>query len=84
MSKCVRAASMALLFSACAYNSGVQTTESWTEVTPQQADGPAPQRIDAFAAPIERPPRMRNGCATSVTIDGDVVVVKHVHPREVY
>jgi hypothetical protein len=27
---------------------------------------------------------MRNGCATSVTIEGDVVVVKHVHPREVY
>src|SRR5918994_5604294 len=84
MSKCVRAASIALLLSACAYNSGVQTTESWTEATPQQAVGPAPQRIDAFAAPIERAPRMRNGCATSVTNDGEVVLVKHVHPREVY
>lgn len=27
---------------------------------------------------------MRNGCATSVTTDGDIVLVKHVHPREVY
>jgi hypothetical protein len=73
------------LVAACESNSKAPTSESWIELTPQQAVAPLQPRIDVYAEQDSRPPRMDSrGCATSMTKSGDVMVINRVHPREVY
>lgn len=75
----------ALALGGCTTETAAPTSETWQEVTAQQAVAPPINRIDVYAEQDRTPPRMdRNGCATSVVKDGDVILIGRVHPREVY
>jgi hypothetical protein len=74
------------LIGACATeNSKAPTSESWVQLTPQQAVAPLQPEIDVYAEQESRPVRMdRNGCSTSIVKTGDIIQINRVHPREVY